>query len=317
MVVSNIEGDGDKAELLKQYIGKDTPKAVSNVKLVRADNNTDFVLTWDNSTEGVHGGYVNPAEVKYKVVQMPAATEITKTATSPYTFTVNQDKPEKCFFDVTPYVDDNTVGMPMSSNKIMVGKPFTVPYTEEFNSNDNFLLYTTEHIGDGNAYWDWDYEYKWIKIYSSTAAKNDWIFTPFIATEKDMEYKLTFDVKTIGKEKFEVKYGYAPASASMTEQLIADTEVNNDNFVNKECKFVTKKNGIIYIGFHANTTNYEDAMNLYIDNIRLEAIGSTNIDGIKTTITTNDAPLYNLAGQKVGKNYKGIVIQNGKKFMNR
>ena len=124
-------------------------------------------------------------------------------------------------------------------------------------------------------------------------------------------------MKTIGKEKFEVKYGYAPASASMTEQLIADTEVNNDNFVNKECKFVTKKNGIIYIGFHANTTNYEDAMNLYIDNIRLEAIGSTNIDGIKTTITTNDAPLYNLAGQKVGKNYKGIVIQNGKKFMNR
>lgn len=317
VVVSNTEGDGDKAELLKQYIGKDTPKAVSNVKLVRAANNTDFVLTWDNSTEGVHGGYVNPAEVKYKVVQMPAATEITKTATSPYTFTVNQDKPEKCFFDVTPYVDDNTVGMPMSSNKIMVGKPFTVPYTEEFNSNDNFLLYTTEHIGDGNAYWDWDYEYKWIKIYSSTAAKNDWIFTPFIATEKDMEYKLTFDVKTIGKEKFEVKYGYAPASASMTEQLIADTEVNNDNFVNKECKFVTKKNGIIYIGFHANTTNYEDAMNLYIDNIRLEAIGSANIDGIKTTITTNDAPLYNLAGQKVGKNYKGIVIQNGKKFMNR
>lgn len=28
-----------------------------------------------------------------------------------------------------------------------------------------------------------------------------------------------------------------------------------------------------------------------------------------------DAPIYNLAGQKVGKEYKGVKIQNGKKFM--
>jgi hypothetical protein len=30
---------------------------------------------------------------------------------------------------------------------------------------------------------------------------------------------------------------------------------------------------------------------------------------------TNDAPAYNLAGQKVGKGYKGIVIINGKKVV--
>ena len=30
---------------------------------------------------------------------------------------------------------------------------------------------------------------------------------------------------------------------------------------------------------------------------------------------TDDAPAYNLAGQKVGKNYKGIIVKNGKKVM--
>lgn len=30
-----------------------------------------------------------------------------------------------------------------------------------------------------------------------------------------------------------------------------------------------------------------------------------------------DGPVYNLAGQRVDKNYKGVVIQNGKKFMNK
>ena len=30
-----------------------------------------------------------------------------------------------------------------------------------------------------------------------------------------------------------------------------------------------------------------------------------------------DAPIYNMAGQRVSKTYKGVVIQNGKKFVNK
>lgn len=43
-------------------------------------------------------------------------------------------------------------------------------------------------------------------------------------------------------------------------------------------------------------------------------------DGIEEIVASKEnanAPMYNLAGQTVGKNYKGIVIQNGKKFMNK
>ena len=38
---------------------------------------------------------------------------------------------------------------------------------------------------------------------------------------------------------------------------------------------------------------------------------TTAIDSVKATDA--DSPVYNLAGQKVGASYKGIVIQNGKK----
>ena len=31
----------------------------------------------------------------------------------------------------------------------------------------------------------------------------------------------------------------------------------------------------------------------------------------------SNAATYNMAGQRVGKNYKGVVIKNGKKYMNR
>lgn len=33
--------------------------------------------------------------------------------------------------------------------------------------------------------------------------------------------------------------------------------------------------------------------------------------------TTFDGPIYNLSGQRVDKDYKGIIIVNGKKYLNR
>ena len=42
------------------------------------------------------------------------------------------------------------------------------------------------------------------------------------------------------------------------------------------------------------------------------------VETIKTEKVWNaDAPMYNLSGQKVDKSYKGIVIQNGRKFVNK
>lgn len=280
VIVSNAEGDGDKAEIKNIYVGHDTPKQVKNVKLVQGGATDKLTLTWDAATEGMHNGYVDPAEVKYQVRKMPSGEIVDNAATSPFKYTVTQEKAEKCFFDVTPYIDNDHKGMPTASNKVMIGKPFEVPYAAGFDTNDEVLLFTIEHIGDGNAYWDWDYDYKFMKIYSSTSPKNDWLFTPFIAIEEGSIYKLSFDVRTIGTEKYEVKYGLAPEAAAMTEQLAADTEVENDKFATRSIEFTANKTAAIYIGFHANTTDVEKGMNLYLDNIRLKKVGTTAISSV-------------------------------------
>ena len=280
VIVSNAEGDGDKAEIKNIYVGHDTPKQVKNVKLVQGGAADKLTLTWDAATEGMHNGYVDPAEVKYQVRKMPSGEIVDNAATSPFKYTVTQEKAEKCFFDVTPYIDNDHKGMPTASNKVMIGKPFEVPYAAGFDTNDEVLLFTTEHIGDGNAYWDWDYDYKFMKIYSSTSPKNDWLFTPFIAVEEGSIYKLSFDVRTVGTEKYEVKYGLAPEAAAMTEQLAADTEVDTDQFAPRIVEFTAKQTAAIYIGFHANTTDVEKGMNLYLDNIRLKKVGTTAISSV-------------------------------------
>jgi len=54
----------------------------------------------------------------------------------------------------------------------------------------------------------------------------------------------------------------------------------------------------------ANFINFEDT-----------TTGIANVD-INDNFDAN-APMYNLAGQRVGKNYKGVVIVNGKKMLNK
>ena len=44
-------------------------------------------------------------------------------------------------------------------------------------------------------------------------------------------------------------------------------------------------------------------------------VTTTGISSVENKVEKADAPVYNLAGQLVGKDYKGLVIKNGKKFV--
>ena len=77
-----------------------------------------------------------------------------------------------------------------------------------------------------------------------------------------------------------------------------------------------------------NVENGNSVIKISTANMDVEAVGSgtptaveadftnTGISAVKAELNTN-AQMYNLSGQKVDKSYKGIVIQNGRKFMNK
>ena len=64
--------------------------------------------------------------------------------------------------------------------------------------------------------------------------------------------------------------------------------------------------------------NKDSSKAMSFDNFTLEGelVDATSINITKAVVTT-DGIRYNLAGQKVGNDYKGIVIMNGKKFMQK
>ena len=56
--------------------------------------------------------------------------------------------------------------------------------------------------------------------------------------------------------------------------------------------------------------------NVFITKIEIVRGGTAHVQGVKTVTVSNDA-IYNLRGQKVGADYKGIVIRGGKKFFQK
>lgn len=77
-----------------------------------------------------------------------------------------------------------------------------------------------------------------------------------------------------------------------------------------------EQNGDLKIGFRKDKKVEADW--LIYDDFELYYLGAdpTAIQSVNANASV-DAPSYNVAGQRVADNYKGIVIKNGKKFMNK
>lgn len=60
---------------------------------------------------------------------------------------------------------------------------------------------------------------------------------------------------------------------------------------------------------------YNETYEIDKNNILISKNGATGINKVVTDVDSADAPVYNLSGQCVGKNAKGVLIKNGKKYV--
>ena len=55
----------------------------------------------------------------------------------------------------------------------------------------------------------------------------------------------------------------------------------------------------------------------FLRSVTITTVSAAGIKNVQTIEVNEKAPVYNLAGQRVSKDYKGVVIQNGKKFVRK
>ena len=90
---------------------------------------------------------------------------------------------------------------------------------------------------------------------------------------------------------------------------------------NMTATITTKSKKVYNYSFSTTITSKPSQINLFFVNEKSYIDGSGLSTGIMNPVIvkkqTTDGQWYNLAGQKVDKSYKGVVIVNGKKFVNK
>ena len=117
-------------------------------------------------------------------------------------------------------------------------------------------------------------------------------------------------------------FNWGTFKSDMNGSLVNMTVEYDNNYQFKMTSTITTKAGKDYHYSYTKTLSQKPAqINLFFVNEGSYIDGSSLTTGIAPIIynkvSRQDGKMYNLAGQQVDENYKGIVIVNGKKFVNK
>ncbi len=224
--VNNVNGLSDINVI---YVGDDSPRAPENIVL------TEKTLVWDAVTTGLAG---NPISDVMYVVEINGMLVAETTDT-------NFDVEDVIFTDgeLTNYragvraLYRGRYSKYGYSNDIVVGNPWTVPFTI-YPDAEQFSLMIQEDVDKDNVMWTLDKEqytesYVLTSGFSRYTATDDWIFLPKFTASSDKVYSLEFNVfladVELGGARVEAWIGDAPSKSAMKKVLVPAIRMLSDN----------------------------------------------------------------------------------------
>lgn len=290
VVVYQGDGASEPAKTTSGWIGKDTSVGnVSNVVAEVIDDHTASV-NFDAVTVGSNGGYVDPADVAYRI-DRKAGSKTAETIAQSYTGEL-------------PYVDSNVNGLnsytysvytiyqgqnvtstfaPPTSNAIVLGGGVDLPYSQDFTDTSNHFF--TFFHGAGSTR-DWIVSSsKYLDYWGNPA--DAYAVTPGLNLEAGKAYELTFSTWRTGTEKpLYVRTGKSATIEGLDTELFFE-KINSGITAQKSIKFSVQENGVYYLAFHCKgeVDSYND---LYVDNIKVEEIALAPLAPTDFSVTAGE-----------------------------
>ena len=154
--------------------------------------------------------------------------------------------------------------------------------------------------------------------YANSGAKSNAVKTGENYMQCDSKnFIINVPVKT--NDVLYVKYSAKGSTAATVQIEGSEPPVTQNEDAVTTCSAKTEADAVIFSctatkGGTAKIKETAGGMRVYAISINQEPSG---ISTVKAAKFNTDAPAYNLAGQKVGKDFKGLVIKNGAKVVNK
>lgn len=324
--VSNDKGFAEPA-MASVFVGYDTPGAPGNPTATLAgDGNVN--LSWEAAT-GVNGGVLDFGRITYSIVRNPGNVAVASgLAATEFTDVTDADARQiEYVYTVSSCFDGEAVAS-ASTNPVMVGKPYTIPYEQTFDSEsslaemgikvidlDNNGTWELKDDGTGNQYVE--------TIGGDYRTRRDYLFFPFVSLKAGVTYTLAFRIANDSQfHGTQLRIFLSRSQSDNSDDFVSP--YINPNFDHRgpgegyeaftpyEMNFTVEQDGDYSLGFYDFGTYYTDnAITLDDVSIREQqsGIGSVSVD------RTDDADaVYTLDGRRVpaGNLRPGLYVKGYK-----
>lgn len=270
MATADTRGASAEAEV---FAGEDEPAPVSDV-LLEITPEGWAKLTWKAPAAGLNGGNIDPAGLQYTVRRVHDGAVVALNI-SETTFTDKTPDTSRRAISYSVSVRNGAGSAPaVESNKCLSSGALAVPFTEPFNSKDDFELWTLVNVNPAST-WALNEKdkYAFYKYADDKTAADNWLISPAIRLEAGKAYKISYSWRANNKnypESFAVHCGTGAAPSAMGTALAEHNEVLNTQFATASVVVRPGKTGVRFVGIHATSQPWRYM--LYVDDIKVEEI---------------------------------------------
>lgn len=323
--VKNKAGES-KRTIVKKWIGKDVPLQPEGIKLT-LDTKSKVTLTWTAPTKGKNGGYVNPSDLRYKIVRYPDEVVVADSHVgTTFSEEITPQTLTAYYYKVSA-VNEGYAGEEIVSNKVLVGDPLEAPYVEEFDGQPAFDLYTVIDANKDGRTWVMNKVDNMVfNQFNPIRDADDWLISPPIHLSNDRQYSFSFVVKSTNKlnsERISASLGSGNVINDSYKVIVPDTIFHGPNEVTISTLVSVNKDSIYNFAFHA--TSQSNQGYLFLNKIIVtEGPKYAAPDSITDYTLTAGAegdlsaelkfrtPTKDLEGKNLGTLTKVEILRNGK-----
>ena len=258
----------------KVFAGEDTPGEVQNIQIAR--NGSRIELSWSAPAEGEHQGAFDAASLTYNVMRLPDSLVVAESITD--TFFVDRNIPAllNYAYEITPATKKG-VGVTATSDYIMAGPAYEVPYETAFQSYAEADTWTTiDANGDWNAFYysNWDPASTGLVINTNSyGTSDDYAISPSVKLQAGKTYKVGLEIyfaypdtdDSPTKHDFDITIGQGTTAESQDTVLLEVRQFGNDQYYSRhkfEAQYVPEADGEYNFGLHLLSANVYDNVSL-------------------------------------------------------
>ena len=323
--VKNNAGES-KRTVEKKWIGRDIPLQPEGIKLT-LDTKSKVTLTWTAPTKGKNGGYVNPSDLRYKIVRYPDEVVV---ANSHIGTTFSEEiTPQTltAYYYKVSAVNEGYTGEEIVSNKVLVGDPLEAPYVEEFDGQPAFDLFTVFDANKDGRTWVMNKVDNMVyNQFNTVRDADDWLISPPIHLNNDRQYFFSFVVQSTNKlntERISASLGNGTVINDSYKVIVPDTSFHGPDAVTLSTLVSVEKDSIYNFAFHATSPSNQGYLFLHkiivTEGPRYSAPDSitdytltAGAEGDLSAELKFRTPTKDLKGKDVGTLTKVEILRNGK-----